>query len=269
MKQVDLSILKNEIHRILQQKDRRELYDTNPLDYYAVHYRRRISAIVRKACRHRTTQPQVLEIGSAQGNISLLCAEKGCRSIAIDINPAHLTYSRMKHETGDVQWVAASADALPFRAGRFDVVILGELLEHCAWPETILRKASDMLAPQGILIITTPNNSFVNSTEPSFSSVVNDRAKIEIHQFGPDGDSHLFTFSPGELRSVIAAAGLQTYSQTFIGSHFLHLRFLYRLRKSLPVLFNGFLEWSTAHIYHLNSRYCTTLFVIAGKRSRR
>ncbi len=51
--------------------------------------------------------------------------------------------------TGDLSSVRAS--------GPFDVMVAGEVIEHLGDPEALLRAASELLTPEGKLIITTPN----------------------------------------------------------------------------------------------------------------
>jgi 2-polyprenyl-3-methyl-5-hydroxy-6-metoxy-1,4-benzoquinol methylase len=263
MKRVSATTLSHPAHIILQQKDERELYSNNPVDYYALHYRRRIKAVCRYLSHSKAKR--ILEIGAAQGNISLCCAESGARCAAVDINFDYLTYSKLKHEKGEHCRVQANADALPFKPGSFDAIILGELLEHCAWPERILAKAGMLIDKDGKLIITTPNNHYLHGTEQTFGNVAAGREAIEKYQFGPDGDNHLFTFTSNELAGVVADAGLRVIRRRYLGSHFLHLPVLYHLRTGFPFFFNVVLEQIVPLIPLLRQRYTSTLLFIVGK----
>lgn len=263
MKRISAVTLSHPAHIVLQQKDECELYSKKPVNYYAFHYRRRITAV----CSHlaRINARRILEIGAAQGNMSLRCAESGARCTALDINLDYLTYSKLKYEKGALSWVQASADALPFKPGSFDAIILGELLEHCAWPERILAEAAMLIVRDGTIIITTPNNRYLHGIEQSFGKVAADRSVMEKYQFGPDGDSHLFTFTDGELADVISSAGLRVIERRYLGSHFLHLPVLYRLRTGFPFLFNVVLERIVPVIPLLRQRYTSTLLFVVGK----
>lgn len=267
MRRLSARMVTHRIHCNLQKRDERELYRRDELDYYALHYRRRLRTVV--SIVKRVHAQSVLEIGAAQGNMTLACAEMGRTCIALDINFHHLSYSRMKHENGSAAWVTANADMLPLKRRCFDAIILGELLEHCAWPERILENAAALLADNGIMIITTPNNGFLHGTEPPFSSVKDNRFAIEQHQFGPDGDDHLFTFTAEELTEIVNEAGLVTVRRMFIGSHFMHLPSLYHLRKGFPFLFNTFLEDVVPHIPPLRQRYTSTLLFVVKKEPQR
>jgi 2-polyprenyl-3-methyl-5-hydroxy-6-metoxy-1,4-benzoquinol methylase len=264
MKRICTEKLVNPTHKLLQGKDERELYTNNPVDYYALHYRRRIAAVCE--CIARRKAQRVLEIGAAQGNMSITCSEAGVFCIVLDVNFDYLTYSKMKYEKGAVCWLQASADALPFKKGCFDAIIIGELLEHCAWPERIFAGASELLTATGVIIVTTPNNSFVQSTEKSFFAVASDRSAIEKHQFGPDGEDHLFTFTDEELASVIAAANLKVVDIRYLGNHFLHVPCLYYLRVKFPFLINVILEKIVPVVPFLQRRYTSTLLFIVEKK---
>lgn len=265
MKRITQQQTTNPTFQSLYQKDEQELYSCSSIDYYALHYRRRIQTIIKAI--EQTRPCRVLEIGSAQGNISLTCAERGLNCIALDINTQHLLYSKLKYEQGPMQWIGASADALPFSSQIFDVIVMGEILEHCAWPEKILQHAAETVKKNGHIIITTPNNRFIHGTEPPFSQVAHHRTTIEAHQFGPDGVDHLFTFTAKELAAIVAAAGLQVKKTAYIGSHFLHNRLTYHFRKRLPLLFNRLLEHIVPCIPVLRERYTSTLFMIVTKPS--
>lgn len=263
MKRISAVTLSYPAHNILWKKDERELYSKNPVDYYALHYRRRINAVCRYVARSKAKR--ILEIGAAQGNISLRCAESGAHCTAVDIKLDYLTYSKQKHEKGALCLVQASADALPFKSGSFDAIVLGELLEHCAWPERILAEAGMLIVGEGIVIITTPNNHYIHGTEQSFSNVTANRAVIEKYQFGPDGDDHLFTFTCDELSGMVVDAGLQVIKRRYLGSHFLHLPILYHLRSRFPFFFNVVLEQIVPRIPLLRQRYTSTLLFVVGK----
>lgn len=164
--------------------------------------------MVQLASRH-AQRLRTLEVGCAQANISTLLAERGYVAFALDLRIGFLEYARMKRTCGHVHYMVASGERLPFTEQSCDVVILGELLEHVAWPEQFLIEARRVLVPGGILIVSTPNGQHRWSTLPTFESIQNSRDQFELRQFGPDGDSHLYLYTPSELRLLLERNGFR------------------------------------------------------------
>ena len=50
-----------------------------------------------------------------------------------------------------------NVDTLDFENNSFDLIILGEVIEHLYDPDIILQECSRILKPNGVLLITTPN----------------------------------------------------------------------------------------------------------------
>jgi ubiquinone/menaquinone biosynthesis C-methylase UbiE len=55
-------------------------------------------------------------------------------------------------------WLVADALSIPFRNESFDVLFAGEIIEHLPDPIEALREWRRVLKPEGLLILTTPNN---------------------------------------------------------------------------------------------------------------
>jgi len=80
---------------------------------------------------------------------------------------------------------AANLVSLPYADGTFDAVVSLQVIEHLHSPQEFLAECARVLAPSGVLIISTPNRL----------------------TFSPDGmrnPFHTFEFAPDELRATIA-----------------------------------------------------------------
>jgi len=190
--------------------DHGEIDNPDLLAFSRLSYLDRISSII--AVVHRLAPPggAVAELGCAQGNVSLLLAEAGYRVTAVDLNPVFLRYSQMRYERGRIEWRLANIENSCLPPESQDFVILGEVVEHCAYPERIVEKAFQLLVPGGHLLITTPNYSFLGAPGlPSFREILrrSSRSDLEARQFGPDGKDHLFLFTRRELRLLCPAGG--------------------------------------------------------------
>ena len=192
--------------------DQRHVYECDLREWHSrnrireTRYRYRIRRMVSLA-EHYAQGPKVLEIGCAQANIATLLAERGFVSTALDLRLGFLQYARLKRTHGRIQYVVASGDTVPFSRYSFDVIVLGELLEHVVWPEQFLANAQQMLGPGGIIIVSTPNGQHRWNNLPTYSEVQNSRSAFEFRQFGPDGDSHLFLYTPSELTLLLERSG--------------------------------------------------------------
>lgn len=159
------------------------------------------------------------EIGSAQANMSLTLAEQGFKAIAVDIDQKFLDYGKMKYEKGDITWVCANIETLNIPRESLDVAIMGEIIEHCAYPEDVISKTLEFVKPGGYVVITTPNGSRLKTGLPTFGEFAKkeDRKKFEELQFGPDGNNHLFLFTLNEVDSLIPK-NATVVSREYVGS---------------------------------------------------
>lgn len=100
---------------------------------------------------------RVLEIGPATGYISKVLRERGCRVSAIEKDAAAAEVAAAFCEriiVGDVEQVDLERT---FGDERFDVVMLGDVLEHLIDPRGILEKLRFILAPGGYVVASIPN----------------------------------------------------------------------------------------------------------------
>jgi SAM-dependent methyltransferase len=241
--------------------DLRELDAEDPRSHFALKYRARLEAVLAAARRYVPPGGLILEVGCAQANASLLLAEMGFATVALDLRPESLAYARRKHLTGSFHPVCANAEHPPFRPGTFDAVILGELPEHCARPEQILRFLADSLRPGGHVIITTPNGQRWGCDEHAYDPRCSEG--LEGRQFGPGGEDHLFAFSASQLIGVVRAAGLMPVCLRHAGS-ILHSDRLMPLKRLLPIAAVPHLAGLVSAFPGIGPRTALTLLVVAA-----
>jgi 2-polyprenyl-3-methyl-5-hydroxy-6-metoxy-1,4-benzoquinol methylase len=208
----------------------------------------------------------VADIGCGQGNLSLALAELGFKVTAVDIDPDYLEYARLKQERGDVQWVRGNFDELDLNSG-FDIIILGELIEHCAYPEDFVQKALRYLKPSGILLITTPNASMFRNTLPTFGKLRAREARkfLEERQFGPDGCDHLFLFKLSEIKYILPST-TRLEETGYLGGTVLINRHTEFLLRWLPVRWAEKVERLVAATPLLNRLTCHGIYAVIRNR---
>ncbi len=108
------------------------------------------------------TDRKVLELGCATGHVTRALKRRGHTVVAVEIDPASAALAR---EVAD-DVIVADLDATPLTdvvaARDFDVVLMGDVLEHLRDPLTVLREAEQTLAPGGCAVISLPNVAFAD-----------------------------------------------------------------------------------------------------------
>jgi 2-polyprenyl-3-methyl-5-hydroxy-6-metoxy-1,4-benzoquinol methylase len=97
-----------------------------------------------------------LDVGCGLGYFSKRLSERGARLIACDIGPGLV--QRTRDFVGCRAEVADALELVPqFGAGRFDLVVSSECIEHTPSPERALEQMAAVLKPGGYLALSTPN----------------------------------------------------------------------------------------------------------------
>lgn len=95
---------------------------------------------------------KVLDVGCASGYIASQLKKKNCEIHGIDIAEEYLKEARTYCDK--VQLLDISKESIQ---GTFDVIILGDVIEHTSNPEEILNKLKKNLNKNGSIIISVPN----------------------------------------------------------------------------------------------------------------
>ena len=97
----------------------------------------------------------VLDLGCASGGLLALLRPRAGHLAGLELSA---TAARAAAEIGDEVVQGALEDPeLPFAAGRFDLVVLADVLEHLADPLATLRRATGWCRPGGAILVSVPN----------------------------------------------------------------------------------------------------------------
>jgi 2-polyprenyl-6-hydroxyphenyl methylase/3-demethylubiquinone-9 3-methyltransferase len=105
---------------------------------------------------------KVLDIGCGAGFLSNHLAHVGHKVSGLDASASSLETARKYDSTKTVDYISGDAYALPFPAGSFDVVCAMDFLEHVEDPAAVIREASRVLAPGGLLFFHTFNRNWLS-----------------------------------------------------------------------------------------------------------
>jgi 2-polyprenyl-3-methyl-5-hydroxy-6-metoxy-1,4-benzoquinol methylase len=97
--------------------------------------------------------PRYLDVGCSTGFVVEAARDAGWAATGIDLNPSAIEFGRSR----GLDLRVAALDDAGLEAGSFDAVSLFDVLEHLIDPNAIVRAASDLLAPGGILFLYVPN----------------------------------------------------------------------------------------------------------------
>jgi SAM-dependent methyltransferase len=106
-----------------------------------------------KALMSRTSGRKTLEIGVGAGEMVAVAKEMGLEISGIDIRE---DYAKQVSKTVGIEVICQGF--LEFESSDlFDILLLGDVLEHVTEPLAALKKSMSLLEPGGILWISTPN----------------------------------------------------------------------------------------------------------------
>lgn len=89
----------------------------------------------------------------------------------------------------------------------FDTVICGELIEHIEKPYDFLRQLRSVVAPDGTLVLSTPNPL-------GFPVILAEALRSDRYFYSKD---HLYLFTPRWMKRMLARSGLRLKSVRSVG----------------------------------------------------
>jgi ubiquinone/menaquinone biosynthesis C-methylase UbiE len=98
---------------------------------------------------------RILDVGCGDGELAVRLATRGAQVTGVDVSPSMIGAARARAEQNGVQarFCEARADALPFAAEAFDLVIAVTVLCFIGNALPTFREAGRVLAPGGRLVI--------------------------------------------------------------------------------------------------------------------
>jgi 2-polyprenyl-3-methyl-5-hydroxy-6-metoxy-1,4-benzoquinol methylase len=116
--------------------------------------RRSFAEVLDRAERLIPPGGDLLDIGPNVGTCLVVARDRGWRVHGIEINAEAARYCR---ETRGLDVITGTLEAETYPPGRFDVVLMGDVIEHVASPADLMRTVARILRPGGAVLISTPD----------------------------------------------------------------------------------------------------------------
>jgi 2-polyprenyl-3-methyl-5-hydroxy-6-metoxy-1,4-benzoquinol methylase len=151
--------------------------------------RRTFCEVLQVARQMVPNQGTLLDIGPNIGTCLALAREQGWKVVGIEINAEAAAYCRNQRR---LPVITGTLDTHPFQPSGFDVVLMGDVIEHLSHPLQTMGQVQRLLRPGGIVVISTPNIG---------------GWAARVLQIKPE--EHLYYFTPKTMRALLSKAGLE------------------------------------------------------------
>ena len=182
-----------------------------------------VEGVIRESFPEREAAAvRILDVGCGNGSqLALPLAQRGFQVTGIDIDARSIEHAqRLAKDLPSATFVCG--DVAELKAGRFELVILSEVLEHMTEPRQLLTASAEHLSADGVIIITVPNGygefeidsrlfrllrlqRLVDALAKSNREVV---AATDNHESG-----HVQSFTRRRLRRLFAECGLTVFRE--------------------------------------------------------
>ncbi|MCA9301584.1 class I SAM-dependent methyltransferase [Candidatus Saccharibacteria bacterium] len=144
---------------------------------------------------------KVLDVGCSSGNFGAeLIGKKKCTVVGIDIDKDDVELS--KKRLTESHLLNIESDDLSI-VGKFDVIVMADVIEHLIDPAKALKKLGKHLNPDGKLIFSVPNMAnFANRIELL-------KGRFEYTEYGLLDQTHLHYYDRVQLEAVLADGGFE------------------------------------------------------------
>jgi 2-polyprenyl-3-methyl-5-hydroxy-6-metoxy-1,4-benzoquinol methylase len=139
----------------------------------------------------------VMEIGCAHGSFVALLDESGFDARGVEMSPWVVAFGR---DTFGVRIDVGPVESLDIARGSLDVIALMDVLEHLPDPSATMSHCLDLLKPDGMLLIQTPQ--FRTGMEFGDLVATNGAFLAQLK-----ADEHLYLFTEESLRKLFSGLG--------------------------------------------------------------
>jgi 2-polyprenyl-3-methyl-5-hydroxy-6-metoxy-1,4-benzoquinol methylase len=174
-----------------------DYYAHSPLPIRFIEQRR--LAIIR-AMVGESAGLELCEVGSGGGHVLRMFPR--ARITAIDVSEVFLDTARRNLAGYDARFLKGEVDRLDLPPASFDRIICTEVLEHTVEPERILAAIARLLRPDGVAVITVPNDPLILRLKELVRRSPAGWLLRDRIEWGGD-IYHLHRWTPGEFQALL------------------------------------------------------------------
>jgi len=101
---------------------------------------------------------RVLDLASGEGFGAAILAQSAASVVGVDIDERTVEHSQLNYARPNLEFFLANANDLSrFEDNSFDAVVAFEMIEHVEDQERVLAELGRILAPEGLLVMSTPD----------------------------------------------------------------------------------------------------------------
>ena len=109
----------------------------------------------------------VVDIACGTGYGSKLLANAGAKQvIGIDNDQQAIGIAEKKYQAKNLSYVIGDAEKLSLKTSSIDMIVSFETIEHFVYPQRFLHEIKRILKPDGMLILSTPNQALSYRDNP-------------------------------------------------------------------------------------------------------
>ena len=147
-------------------------------------------------------QLRILDLGCGNGNVASRIAELGHSVTGVDvsttgIDTARASFPGVSYHLGSVY----DEDLVSKTGGLFECVVSLEVVEHLFFPKRLFEQSYQLLAKEGVLIVSTPYHGYLKNLALSLTNGWD--AHFGVHWDG----GHIKFFSKKSLAAMATNAG--------------------------------------------------------------
>jgi trans-aconitate methyltransferase len=209
----------------------------------------------KRIVHHHPEARSVMELGLGHGFSTKLFSDHYPRIVVLDGSSTVIDHFRSKHPDSTAQIVETYFEEFETEE-RFDLIILGFVLEHVDDPVAILKRFKGFLKPQGRLYVSVPNAQVINRRLGNITGMLPDILSLSENDVLL---GHRRYYTVGTLTKDVEAAGLKVefmegiYLKPFMTSQMLSLNLSDEFIQALCTLGVDYPELSCGILTQLKS----------------